>query len=258
MGAFASRANRGHRADWTTGPHRTYGSQPSGQLDHRVLQDLREPSGRLDHRVLQDLQEPPGRLDHRDLQDLREPPGRLDHMVPGLTGAIGPTGSQGPTGLTGAAGPTGPQDRIGLTGAIGPTGPQGLTGLTGATGPTGPQGLTGLTGATGATGPTGLTGAAGATGPTGPQGPAGISGIEVVTRRVSKDHQLTKDPDSVLPCRENGFGRRRDYKQSGFIISSFPTGNPPTGWSITAYVDQRQGPVPFSVTVHVICATVEE
>lgn len=40
----------------------------------------------------------------------------------------------------------------------------------------------------------------------------------------------------------------------GAIMNSFPTNNPPTGWSVTAY---RGVSGSYSLTTYVICATVE-
>jgi len=152
-----------------------------------------------------------------------------------------------------ALSPAGPAGPTGATGPIGPEGPAGPTG------PTGPQGPTGLTGATGATGPQGDTGPAGPTGPTGPQGSPGISGLELVTATSPNDTTSPKTQTVSCPAGKRALGGGgKTSVFTTFAMDSFPTGNPPTGWSVTFYRTTSVPADPFSVTAYVICATVEE
>ena len=75
-----------------------------------------------------------------------------------LIGAMGPSGSQGPTGATGAQG---------IQGLTGPQGPQGVAGPAGNNGVAGAPGAQGVAGVTGTQGPIGYTGPQGAKGDTG-------------------------------------------------------------------------------------------
>jgi hypothetical protein len=205
---------------------------------------------------------------------------------PGPTGATGATGAEGPTGLTGSPGPTGatgatgsqgptgPTGATGLTGATGATGSQGPTGPTGATGDTGVQGPIGLTGATGATGdigPTGATGATGdigptgATGPTGSQGPtgtpgSGLSGYEVVSVTGVSDSNSPKTQAVSCTAGKRALGGG-GFITAGTVVytqSSYPTGDPPQGWSVTARELAAGEPGNWSITVYAICATIVE
>jgi hypothetical protein len=172
-------------------------------------------------------------------------------IVPGPTGAVGPTGPQGipglasntgatgatgPTGATGEVGPTGAQGEVGPTGAtgeVGPTGAQGEVGPTGSQGEAGPTGATGEVGPTGATGEVGPTGAQGEVGPTGTQGETGPTGAQGETGATGAQG----DVGPTGPQGEAGYSTGilfylnypyQDYVSSidasYYLLSSSPTG----------------------------------
>ena len=145
----------------------------------------------------------------------------------------------------------------------GPKGDKGDTGATGPTGPTGAKGDKGDTGATGPTGPTGAkgdegdTGATGSTGPTGPQGPAGVSGLEVVKIDGTSNSNTFKGVTVQCPGGKNALGGGGDL--SGFVnnialVGSFPSGVPPTGWTVFAReINPESGN--WRIHAYVVCGT---
>ena len=93
------------------------------------------------------------------------------NIVIDVTGAIGPSGEQGPIG------PQGPQGEIGPSGAQGIQGEIGPSGLQGPQGEIGPSGLQGLQGEIGPSGEQGLQGEIGPSGAIGLTGPAGADAV---------------------------------------------------------------------------------
>ena len=139
--------------------------------------------------------------------------------------------------------------------ALSPAGPAGAEGPAGPTGPTGPTGPVGPAGPTGPAGPAGAVGPAGSQGAEGPQGPAGICGLEVVTAASAYDATQTKT--QTVSCSEGktALGGGGFTNSGGAIMDSFPTNNPPTGWSVSAY---RGVSGSYSLTAYVICATIQQ
>jgi hypothetical protein len=161
-------------------------------------------------------------------------------VAPYAAWALSPAGPAGAEGPAGPAGPAGPQGAVGPAGAVGPTGPQGPVGPAGPTGPAGPAGAVGPAGSQGAEGP---------------QGPAGICGLEVVTAASAYDATQTKT--QTVSCSEGktALGGGGFTNSGGAIMDSFPTNNPPTGWSVSAY---RGVSGSYSLTAYVICATIQQ
>jgi hypothetical protein len=149
-------------------------------------------------------------------------------VTPYAAWALSPAGPTGPEGPQGPAGPAGP---TGAVGAVGPAGPQGPAGPAGPAGPTGPQGEQG------------------------PQGPAGINGVEVVTATSAYD--ATQVKTQTVSCSEGktALGGGGFTNSGAAIMDSFPTNNPPTGWSVSAY---RGASGSYSLTAYVICATIQQ
>jgi hypothetical protein len=177
----------------------------------------------------------------------------------GDTGDVGPqgpkgdTGDIGPQGPQGAAGPQGPQGLKGDTGDVGPTGPAGPQGPQGVAGPQGPQGAVGPPGPQGAAGPQGPQGDVG---PQGPQGPPGVSGLTLVTAASVSDSTSPKTQTVACSGTQKALGGGGSVTNGGseaVIQSSYPTGDPPTGWSVTA-VETDNTFANWSVTAYVICA----
>ena len=202
-------------------------------------------------------------------------------------------GPQGPVGPEGPIGPTGPQGLQGEIGPTGPQGEQGLQGNTGDVGPIGPTGATGPIGITfknawdntatyAATDVVAYAGqtwfavassinvepgtdtnfwvplaAIGATGPTGPQGAPGVSGYTRVTATSSSDTTSPKTQIVTCPAGTNawGGGGSTTSPADTAVSQNYPTGNPPTGWSVTGI--KTSGNPTFSVTAYAICAIVE-
>lgn len=131
-------------------------------------------------------------------------------------------------------------------------GPQGEPGPMGPQGETGPQGLQGETGPAGPTGPQGEPG---------PQGPAGygVSG-KILVKATSASNSNGKTQTVECPAGKEALGGG-GYISGGstkvIIQSSYPTGDPATGWSVAA-VEVTKYNSNWSVTAYAICATFAE
>jgi len=175
----------------------------------------------------------------------------------GPAGPEGPQGPAGPAGSEGPQGPAGPEGPQGPVGATGPQGPQGIQGPAGPAGPQGPQGLPGATGPQGPEGPQGPVGATGPQGPEGPEGPPGLSGLTLVTATSASNSSSPKTQTVSCVPSQHALGGGASITGGGNNIAiqeSFPTGDPPTGWSATAF-EAIGTPASWSITAYVICAT---
>ncbi len=203
----------------------------------------------------------------------------------GDVGPIGPEGPQGPQGVAGETGPQGPQGEVGPIGmtfkgpwnnaadyaatdvvaynaqtwfAVAPskniqpdTDPAYWVALAGI-GAQGPKGDTGVQGPIGPAGPEG---------PTGAQGPQGLPGVSGFTLAVATSASNTTSPKTqtvTCPVGTNALsgGGSTSSPTNSDVSQNHPTGNPPTGWSVTG--KSNGGNPTFSVTAYAICAVVQQ
>ncbi len=120
----------------------------------------------------------------------------------------------------------------------------------------GAQGPKGDTGDQGPIGPAGPEGAVGPQGPTGLQGLPGVSGVTLITTSSVSDSTSSKTVTVNCTGTKKALAGGGSVTNGGTnvaIQSSYPTGNPPTGWSVTAF-EASNTVAAWSVEVYVICA----